>query len=81
MTAEETIAAAARGEGCLGRSEPDEPVFVLTARDRAAADTVRDWANRAAAMGAPTAKVAEAMGAANVMEVWRLARGGGKVPD
>lgn len=47
MTKQETIDAAAMGEGCLGRSQADEPVFVLVARDQIAASVVRDWAERA----------------------------------
>lgn len=31
---------------CLTRSAPDEPVFILVARDRLAADTIRDWVTR-----------------------------------
>lgn len=33
------------GPSCLLRSQPDEPVFVLCARDPVAAITVRDWAD------------------------------------
>jgi hypothetical protein len=40
------LEAANRGEGCLGKSQDDEPVFVLVARDRLAANAVRLWAHQ-----------------------------------
>jgi hypothetical protein len=43
-TARETIEQANRGEGCLGKAHPDEPVFVLRAQDIHAADLVEKWA-------------------------------------
>lgn len=43
-TAKETIEQALRGEGCLGKAHPDEPVFVLRAQDIHAADLVEKWA-------------------------------------
>lgn len=33
------------GKGCLGRSHDNEPVFVLTGRDKLAAQVVEFWAN------------------------------------
>jgi hypothetical protein len=78
-----------RGEGCLGRSAPDEPVFVLVGRDLLAADSVRDWADRLEVRskalgeltGARQAKIADARATAKAMDAWRVANGGGKLPD
>lgn len=44
-TKEQMLDANARGEGCLGRSQNDEPVFLLCARDPVAAKVIRDWAD------------------------------------
>lgn len=69
------------GEGCLGRSADAEPVFVLCARDVAAAAAVRDWVERARALETPTTKLFEALAIADAMDVWRRQHGGGKIPD
>ncbi len=89
MTKGRVILKALASEGCLGRSDYDEPVFVLVARDLLAADVVRDWADRlelrAKALGeldgARQAKVADARATAKRMDDWRAAHGGGKLPD
>lgn len=81
MTKDEELAAAARGDGCLGRSQPDEPVFILCARDCVAAETVRVWAMKAERLGVNAGKLAEARAHANRMDIWREVHGGGKVPD
>jgi len=81
VTKAELLAATARGEGCLGRSKDDEPVFVLCARDITAASTVRTWAQTLVlCKDVPTAKIADAYALATQMEAWRAANGG-KVPD
>lgn len=43
-TKAETIAAALKGEGCLGKAADDEPVFVLRAQDMHACSLVLQWA-------------------------------------
>lgn len=79
MTKEATVAAAAAGEGCLGRSAEDEPVFVLVARDEFAPQTIRDWARRVRFHGAKEkADGAERVAAA--MEEWQAFHGS-KKPD
>ena len=65
MTKRETLDAAARGEGCLGKSQDDEPVFVLVARDRYAASTVRKWAETVAHFHGYSEKIDEAYAVAN----------------
>lgn len=80
MTKGETILAAAAGQGCLGRADEDEPVFVLRAHDRAAPGAVRDWAGRALKMGGSPEKAASAMDVALEMEAWQKVRGF-KEPD
>lgn len=81
MTKAEEVAALALGLGCLGKSQDDEPVFILVARDKYAASTVRDWANRIIAIHGSTTKACEALEQADRMDAWRDAHGGGKVPD
>lgn len=61
---------------CYENAEPDEPMFILLARDPMAPILVRLWADlRAQNAGNPT-KVAEARGCANQMEDWRKGKGG-----
>lgn len=81
FTASEVLRAADRGDGCLGRSQSDEPVFVLCARDRLAAGTVRIWAALAEENGVSHDKIAGALVVADATDAWRLAHGGGKIPD
>ncbi len=57
-------------KSCLNRAAPDEPVFVLRARDLAAAQTVRLWAAMAVTCHEKT-KVDEALRVAQRMEEWR----------
>jgi hypothetical protein len=81
MTKREVYHAALRGDGCLGNSADEEPVFVLCARDPGASEMVRLWAENAQHMGVPLEKVLEALEVVNAMDAWRAAHGGGKVPD
>lgn len=81
MTKAQTIAAAASGLGCLGRSKDDEPVFVLVARDVTAASTVRKWAETVVLQHGESEKTDAAYRLADEMDAWREANGGGKVPD
>lgn len=58
---------------------PDsEPIFTLRAQDVVAADTIRDWANRAEDAGAPVEKVTQARADANAFATWS---GRKKIPD
>jgi hypothetical protein len=84
VTAEQEINAALKGEGCLGKAAPDEPVFVLRAQDIYAAMTVRWWAGRllnaashVANRSASHAKAMEALALADEMDKWPNR----KVPD
>lgn len=89
MTKKDVLAAAMDGEGCLGKSQDDEPVFVLCGRDVFAADRVRDWADLVEQYGARTggltaarqAKVAEARRIALAMDHWRANTGAARVPE
>lgn len=60
---------------CYENAEPDEPMFVLLARDRQAPTLVRRWATARAQIGNlytdDHGKVAEALACANAMEKWR----------
>lgn len=59
---------------CYENAEPDEPMFVLLARDRHAPALIRIWAERRDAEGEDPAKVNEALACARDMEEWRMSR-------
>lgn len=80
-TSEEVLLAAARGDGCLGHCQSDEPVFVLCARDRLASSTVRMWLAFAREHNVSADKIADAQAICDAMDAWRMTHGGGKVPD
>lgn len=81
MTKAKELEAAARGEGCLGRSQDDEPLFVLCARDRLAVDVVDYWIKLAEHAGVNDPKLNDARRLRSAMREWREAHDGGKVPD
>lgn len=63
---------------CYDAAHPDEPMFVLLARDESAADFVRKWADereKAIRHGfkpeSDMAKVAEARQCAKAMDIWK----------
>jgi len=65
---------------CYANAEPDEPMFVLLARDPAAPNAIRLWVNERTMLvaghrpdAAETAKLREAMACAETMDEWRLA--------
>lgn len=60
---------------CYANAEPDEPMFILLARDAAAPGIVRRWAaHRATDPATPPEQVEEALACAAAMEAWRAAR-------
>lgn len=58
---------------CYTNAAPDEPMFILLARDQGAPSLVRLWAERRQANGEDPAKVKEAFDCADAMEAWRKA--------
>ena len=59
---------------CYKEAKPDEPMFVLLARDPLAPNLVRRWAKRRLAAGdANPEKIAEARACAKQMEEWAAA--------
>lgn len=56
---------------CYANAEPDEPMFVLLARDRFASALVRSWATMRNASGENPEKVEEAFACAAAMDEWR----------
>jgi hypothetical protein len=57
---------------CYAKAEPDEPMFVLLARDSAAPGLVREWAQRRRRAGTISMEqYTEAFGCAKAMEAWR----------
>jgi len=64
----------------LDKVAPDEPVFVLRARDIIAPEIVREWAYRAQCEGAPIEKCDDARRIADAMEQWQIGHRR-KVPD
>lgn len=70
------------GFDCYAKAEPDEPMFVLLARDPAAPGAIEQWADTRELLieggGKPESDrpmVEEARQCANEMRRWRLARG------
>lgn len=57
---------------CYTNAAPDEPMFILLARDRHAPALVRAWAAWRRAAGEDPFKVAEAEACAEAMERWKL---------
>lgn len=55
----------------------NEPVFLIRAQDKVSAATVRDWANKAAIVGADPEIVDAALAHAQRMEEWPIK----KVPN
>ena len=56
---------------CYANAAPDEPMFVLLARDRHAPTLVREWARKREVEGEDAAKIAEARSCADAMEAWK----------
>jgi hypothetical protein len=63
---------------CFGNAEPDEPMFILLARDPAAPELVEAWASRRLAMindglkpESDKAMITEARQCAEAMRAWR----------
>lgn len=57
---------------CLNKARPEEPLFVLRAKDPEAPDTVRTWANNARTRGThEPEKIAAAFVLAEEMETYR----------
>jgi len=57
---------------CYDKAEPDEPMFVLLARDPVASTLVRIWI--LISRGMNKAKFAEAEACADAMDTWRIAQ-------
>lgn len=68
--------------GCLAKALPDEPFFVLLARDPCAPGGIRHWADERAELGLDgdrrqdAEQLTEALETADAMEVWRGANDG-----
>ena len=61
---------------CYAKAEPDEPMFVLLARDESAPEIVRAWADQRKFDSASDPKIAEAYACADAMEKWRRIKRG-----
>ena len=57
-------------KSCLNKAAPDEPIFVLRAKDARAAMAVRHWATMAHGLHEPE-KLQEAEALAQQMDDWR----------
>ena len=69
-----------QGNPSYDKADMDEPLFVLRAKDITAPAIVRHWADVAALLDVPAAKVAEAQACADAMEQWQI-HNTFKVPD
>ena len=59
---------------CYANAAPDEPIFVILARDKSAPVIVRAWANERIALGLNKSydqQITEAIKCAHAMYVWR----------
>ena len=59
---------------CLNRAQPDEPVFVLRAKDVCAAQAIRYWCSLRVDFGKNVSlddQITEALGLAKQMDDWR----------
>lgn len=65
---------------CYANAEPDEPMFVLLARDPRAAVLVNLWAAMSRMDEEDPTKIAEAEKTANEMVMWMLAKRPGREP-
>lgn len=57
---------------CYREAEPNEPIFVLLARDPIGPAAVRAWAMKAHEAGHDPDKIMEALAVAAAMDKWRL---------
>ena len=68
---------------CLAKALPDEPMFILLARDRCAPDTIRFWADQRSQLGVEQGEsqdaeqLLEALETAEEMGAWRARNDGG----
>jgi hypothetical protein len=58
----------ANGRGCLGRADPDEPIFCLRGQDLISEPLIRLWADWAERVGSP--KSLDAMAIADEFARW-----------
>lgn len=65
---------------CYFNAEPDEPMFILLARDKHAPSKVLAWAREREDEGEKPEVVAEARKCAYDMMQWRVSHRGGKRP-
>lgn len=65
---------------CYENAEPDEPMFILLARDIQAAGLVEQWASLREIQGELPEKVAEARQCAIDMRAWRIKKKREKSP-
>lgn len=80
MTKRETLDAANKGEGCLGKAADDEPVFVLRGQDVLAANTLWTWLQQARVHGVHADKIFKAEDDFQAFLDWRK-HNGTKLPD
>ena len=75
------MATKTQGCSCYDKAAPDEPIFVLRAKDVLAPEVIQVWAHLAEERGVKKEKVAEARLVAIDMAQWAKMHGGSKVPD
>lgn len=81
-TKQQVLEAAARGEGCLGKAAPDEPVFVLRAQDILAVRAIAWWRDELHKRRGETQKVKDVDALLDEFDNWRSKNGMKvKVPD
>ncbi len=56
---------------CIAKLKPGEPFFVLRGQDVLASPIVREWCDRASAIGVPADKLSEAYNKADAIRLWQ----------
>lgn len=59
-------------KSCLGKADPEEPVFVLRAHDPVAASTIRTWVEQRVQRTGWRNEYDDALAVADAMDAWRL---------
>lgn len=72
VTRAQALAAALRGEGCLGKAADDEPVYILRAQDVHAADLVEKEVIWMGAGNTPEGKIENARVVMEAMREWPI---------
>jgi len=66
---------------CYAKAKPDEPMFILLARDKLTPFLICAWAILSRLRGKPTQQILEAVECARNAAIWRAERNGEPIPQ